>query len=83
MTAAAKRAAHANPTPMNKLICLFLLVGGIIAVVYGINASQSVASSFSRLFSGQPTDNALWLLIGGGLAIIFGASGLLRDAKIL
>lgn len=66
---------------MNKLICLFLLVGGIIALVYGFNASQSVASSFSRLFTGQPTDRALWLLIGGGLALVLGAFGLLRDAK--
>ncbi len=68
---------------MNKLICLFLLVGGIIALIYGFNASQSVASSFSRLFTGQPTDRALWLLLGGGLAMLFGAVGLLRDAKNL
>ncbi|HVS54048.1 MAG TPA: DUF3185 family protein [Opitutaceae bacterium] len=68
---------------MNKLICLFLLVGGIIAVVYGFNASQSVASSFSRLFTGQPTDHTVWLLLGGGIAMVLGVSGLLRDAKIL
>jgi hypothetical protein len=66
---------------MNKLICLLLLVGGIIALVCGFNASQSIASSFSRLFTGAPTDNTVWLLLGGGLAVAFGATGLLRDSK--
>jgi hypothetical protein len=66
---------------MNRLVCLILLIGGIVTIVYGFNASQSVASSFSRLFTGQPTDNALWLLIGGAVATALGASGLLRNAK--
>jgi hypothetical protein len=66
---------------MNKLISLVLLVGGVIALIYGINASDSVASGFSRLFTGTPSDKSIWLLVGGGLAAIIGAAGLCRTSK--
>jgi len=62
---------------MNKLISLALLVGGIILIVYGVSASDSVGSSFSRFFTGSPTDKTIWLLIGGAAASIIGASGLI------
>jgi hypothetical protein len=68
---------------MNKLFSLLLIVGGIIALVYGISASDSIGSSFSRLFTGAPTDKAIWLLIGGGVATAVGAVGLLRSSKAL
>jgi energy-converting hydrogenase Eha subunit C len=67
---------------MNKIISLALLVGGIILIVYGANASDSIGSSFSRFFTGSPTDKAIWMLIGGAAAAIFGAAGLvLRGPK--
>ena len=49
-----------------------LLVVGVILLIYGINASDSVASSFSRFFTGQPTDRTVWLLIGATVALIMG-----------
>ncbi len=61
---------------MNKFLSLALLVGGLAAVVYGIGASDSVGSDFSRLFTGSPTDKTLWLLIGGIVAAGAGVSGL-------
>jgi hypothetical protein len=65
-----------QPTnPMNKAISLALLVGGIVLIVYGINASNSVASSFSRMFTGNPTDKTGWLLVGGIVASIAGLAG--------
>jgi hypothetical protein len=66
---------------MNKLISLLLLAGGIILIVYGIGASDSIGSGFSRFFTGSPTDKTMWLLIGGVIAAIVGASGLLRSSK--
>ena len=66
---------------MNKPISLALLVGGIILLVCGVNASDSTASGFSRFFTGNPTDKTMWLLIGGAVATIAGASGLLRGAR--
>jgi hypothetical protein len=66
---------------MNKIISLVLLVGGIALIVYGINASDSISSSFSRFFTGNPTDKTIWLLIGGTAATVVGLVGLLRGSK--
>lgn len=66
---------------MNKLVSLILLVGGIILIVYGIQASDSIGSEFSRLFTGSPTDKTLWLLIGGAVATLVGAGGLFSSSK--
>jgi hypothetical protein len=66
---------------MNKAISLALLVGGIILIVYGVNASNSVASSFSRMFTGNPTDRTGWLLVGGIVASIVGLGGVLMGGS--
>lgn len=64
---------------MNKVISLALLIGGIVLIIYGINASNSIGSDFSRLFTGSPTDKSIWLLIGGIVAAAIGAGGLIRS----
>jgi hypothetical protein len=66
---------------MNKLTSLLLLVAGVILIIYGVNASNSIGSDFSRLFTGSPTDKSIWLLIGGVAAAIVGAGGLLRSPR--
>ena len=66
---------------MNKPISLALVVGGIILIVYGVAASDSIGSGFSRLFTGSPTDNTMWLLIGGAIATVVRGSGLLRGSR--
>jgi hypothetical protein len=66
---------------MNKSISLLLLVGGIVFLIYGISAADSISSSFSRFFTGAPTDKTVWFLIGGGFSTIIGAAGALRDSK--
>ena len=66
---------------MPKLLALALLVGGLILLLCGANASDSAASGFSRFFTGNPTDKTRWLLIGGAAATVVGAGGLLRGAK--
>jgi hypothetical protein len=66
---------------MNKTISLALLVGGIILIIYGVNESDSIGSSFSRFFTGNPTDKSMWFLIGGAIAAIVGAVGLMGSTK--
>lgn len=66
---------------MNRIVSLALLIAGIILLLYGINASESLGSEFSRLFTGKPTDETVWLLLGGIVVTAIGAGGLLRGAK--
>jgi hypothetical protein len=66
---------------MNKPISLALLVIGVILLVMGFNASDSLSSQISEFFSGSPTDKAIWLLIGGAAATIVGGFGLLRSSR--
>ena len=66
---------------MNKALSLALLVVGIVLLVMGVNASDSIASEFSELFSGSPTDKAVWMLIGGPAAVVIGGVGLLRRPR--
>jgi hypothetical protein len=63
---------------MKKGLAVALLVVGIALIIYGINASNSVGSGFSRFFTGAPTDKTIWLLLGGAFAAIAGLFGLLR-----
>jgi hypothetical protein len=66
---------------MNTAISLALLVGGIILLVFGWNASQSTSSEISRVFTGNPTDESMWMLIGGAVLAVLGLVGLLRGSR--
>lgn len=68
---------------MNRPLALALLIVGIILTIYGISAADSVGSSFSRLFTGAPTDKSLWLLVGGIVAGVIGLVGLFRGRSRL
>lgn len=66
---------------MNKPLSIALIVIGIILLIYGISASESIGSEFSRLFTGSPTDETIWLLLGGIVVTAIGAGGLMRGNK--
>ena len=66
---------------MNRPLSLALLAVGIVLIIFGVSASDSVGSSFSRLFTGEPTDRTIWLLIGGVVALAIGLTGTLRGSK--
>jgi hypothetical protein len=66
---------------MNKAMSLALLAIGVVLLVYGVNASNSVGSGFSRIFTGSPSYKTLWLLIGGAAALVAGVAGLFRGTK--
>ena len=66
---------------MNKLVSLALLVGGVVLIVIGINATNSFSSDVSRFFTGSPTDKAIWMLIGGAIAAIVGLAGMFRGSR--
>ena len=66
---------------MNKPISFALLAGGIVLIIWGSQASDSVGSSFSRFFTGNPTDKAMWLMIGGIVAAVAGLIGIVSRSK--
>jgi hypothetical protein len=51
-----------------------VLVIGILLVVWGANASQSVSSEISKFFTGAATNKAIYMIMGGALAVLVGAS---------
>ena len=66
---------------MDKTISLAMLAGGILLVIFGVSASNSVSSDISRIFTDAPTDKAIWMLVGGIVATIIGLVGLLRGSR--
>jgi len=38
---------------------------GIVLLIFGFNASNSLGSDISRFFTGSPTDRAVWMIAGG------------------
>ena len=66
---------------MNKALPLALLAGGIILILFGINAYDSTSSDISRFFTGSATDKSIWLLVSGIVAAIAGLVGLSRGLK--
>jgi hypothetical protein len=66
---------------MNKPISLIFLVAGIVLLIFGLNASQSVASSVSEVVTGTPTDRSMWLIILGAIGIVAGGVGLFAGRR--
>ena len=66
---------------MNKTVSLALLVGGVVLIIFGIQATNSFGSDIFRFFTGSPTDKAIWMLIGGIVAAIIGLAGTFRGSK--
>ena len=66
---------------MNKIVSMALLVGGVVLIIFEIQATDSFSSDVSRFFTGSPTDKAVWMLIGGIVAVVIGLVGTLRGSK--
>jgi hypothetical protein len=66
---------------MNKLFSLTLLIGGIVLIVLGFNATHAFASDVSRFFTGSPTDKAVWMLIAGIGAALVGLTMLWHNPR--
>ena len=63
---------------MKKFVSLALLVVGVVLVVLGLQAMNSLESDVSRVFRGTPTDRSVWMLVGGGLCAVAGLVGLIK-----
>ena len=59
---------------MNRnVVGIALLVAGIALLIWGYNMSGAFDSRVSRVFTGSPTDKAMWTMIGGAVLAAAGA----------
>jgi hypothetical protein len=66
---------------MNKPVALALVAGGVVLLIFGINATNSFSSDVSRFFTGSPTDKAVWMMLGGIVLTMIGLAGSVRSAQ--
>ena len=66
---------------MQSIIGMALLVGGVVLLIFGMQASASVGSRLSELFTGAPSDRTIWLLVAGVAAAIVGVGLLLAGRR--
>jgi hypothetical protein len=62
----------------NKIIGIILLVVGIIALYFGINATNAPMEEMTEAFTGQYSDQTMLYLVGGAVAGIAGLVMLFR-----
>jgi hypothetical protein len=62
----------------NKIIGIILLVVGVIALYFGINATNAPVEEMSEALTGQYSDQTMLYLIGGAVAGIAGLVMLFR-----
>lgn len=69
---------------LNRILGVALLAIGVVLVIWGVQSSDSIASSFKRFFTGTPTEKSIWLLAGGAVtcAIGFGLATSKRTADV-
>jgi hypothetical protein len=58
-----------------------LLAGGIVLLVNGFKAKDSVESQLNQALRGSMSKNAIWLLAGGAACSIAGAALILMPGK--
>lgn len=57
---------------MQRIAGIALFAVGLILIVAGLNASESLADRASNFFTGHYTDTTIWYLAGGVAAAIVG-----------
>ena len=56
-----------------RILGLVLLVLGIILLIFGLNASESVTDTVKEGLTGRFTDKTMWYLVGGAVMSVAGA----------
>jgi uncharacterized membrane protein YidH (DUF202 family) len=66
---------------MNKALSIAILVAGVVLLIFGINAHESIASSAKEVVTGTPTDKSIWLIVLGIIGILVGGFSSFRRAR--
>jgi hypothetical protein len=75
------RNSRAKGEEMPGVIGIALLVVGVVLIIFGMNASASLGSRLSELFTGAPSDRTIWLLLAGVAAAIVGLGMILAGRR--
>jgi hypothetical protein len=59
-----------------RIFSVAFIVAGIVLLIFGIDAWNSVGSDITRAFEGGPSNRAIWLVISGAIAFFLGIGGL-------
>jgi multisubunit Na+/H+ antiporter MnhB subunit len=54
---------------------------GIVLLIFGFSASESLSSDVSRFFTGTPSNRALWMVIGGVISVVAGLFVAIRSTR--
>ena len=56
-----------------RILGLVLLVVGVIILLFGLNASDSVTDTVKEGLTGRYTDKTMWYIVGGAALSVAGA----------
>ena len=59
----------------NQLLSIASIICGVVLIIFGISAADSLGSDISEFFTGAPTDKAIWMLVGGVVLVAIGVGG--------
>jgi len=68
---------------MQSVVGIAFLVIGVVLIIFGMQASASLGSRLSELFTGAPSDRTIWLLVAGVAAAILGLGLLLVGRRVV
>ncbi len=66
---------------MNKALSIAILVAGIVLLIFGLNAEDSLVSTSKEVITGTPTDKSMVLIVCGIVGIIIGGLGTMFRRK--
>jgi len=62
---------------MNQTLSMALLAAGVVLILFGISAADSIHSDVSNFFTGSPTEKSIWMLVVGIVLLVVGLGGTL------
>lgn len=66
---------------MRIITSLAALIAGVVLVIFGFSASDSISSHISQAVTGAPSDKSLLLIVLGVLFLLYGGVGTIFNRK--
>lgn len=63
-----------------RIVGLVVLIVGIVLLVWGYQAYESMGSQLEEVFTGSPSEKSIWLMAAGAVCSAVGATLFLRRA---